>query len=171
MHDVWSSSIKLASGNIWSTSGSILGPLLFIVYIYEVPSQLSFSSALLYADDTKCFKCMYSIFSWLFSASHWPQSAFAWSKQNCLSFNVSKCCLLHFANNCTSPMNCTYQLDNAPIACRNSYKALVLCSQVTFLGHRITWGLLLMLIANLASFVAAFPPLFLQTLKKYSTYP
>ena len=40
--------------------GSILGPFLFIICINKVPSMLSFSSALLYADDTKCFKHLLS---------------------------------------------------------------------------------------------------------------
>ena len=33
--------------------GSIIGPLLFIVYVNGIPSLSSFSSVYLYADDTK----------------------------------------------------------------------------------------------------------------------
>ena len=40
--------------------GSILGPILFNIYINEIPSILSSSSTLLYADDTKFFKRMKS---------------------------------------------------------------------------------------------------------------
>ena len=41
--------------------GSILGPLLFIVYVNDIPSLSSFSSVYLYADDKKLIKSIHSL--------------------------------------------------------------------------------------------------------------
>ena len=77
--------------------GSILGPLLFLVYINDLPSVISSSNTFIFADDTKCFKIIKTesdiqlLQNDLTSLAHW-------SDNNHLSFNISKFVLLRLHN-------------------------------------------------------------------------
>ncbi len=77
--------------------GSILGPLLFLIYINDLPTYLENNSSIaLYADDSKLFRPIYlpndsfSLQKDLDSLSHWGEN---WA----MAFNVSKCKVVHFS--------------------------------------------------------------------------
>ena len=94
--------------------GSILGPLLFILYINDLSFVPSFSTPLLFTDDTKCCARILSL-----SDTSCLQDdldlVYNWSTHSRLSFNASKCCLLRFYNRSVSPVNATYHLGQSEI--------------------------------------------------------
>ena len=95
--------------------GSILGPLLFLIYINDLPDKLSESSLLLFADDAKCFMPISSTDD-CDSLQSDLSSLADWSSEWKLSFNVLKCCVLRFTRsqlNVTSP---SYSINNTTIS-------------------------------------------------------
>ena len=69
--------------------GSVLGPLLFTIYVNDLLSCVS-SSLLMFADDTKLFRCIRSEMD-IAQLQHDIDALFKWSKLWLLSFNISKC--------------------------------------------------------------------------------
>ena len=70
--------------------GSILGPLLFLVYVNDLPSHTLFTNLYLFADDTKCLKSILTPADSLL-LHHDLNLLSAWSSDWKLLFNLSKC--------------------------------------------------------------------------------
>ena len=77
------------------TSGVPLGPLLFAIYINDLPDCIGSSHSLLFADDTKCFKTI-SRCSDISLLQQDLNQLSIWSTMNCLLFNGNKSVHLHF---------------------------------------------------------------------------
>ena len=72
--------------------GSILGPLLFIIYVNDLCDKVENSTIFKFADDLKAIHCI--------TDSNQLQndlnSLYGWSLDNDLSFSIKKCVVLHF---------------------------------------------------------------------------
>ena len=67
--------------------GSILGPVLFLIYMNSITFSIQHSQLLMYADDTKCFKQLSSVTDQI----HLHEDINAilnWSKSSHLNFNI-----------------------------------------------------------------------------------
>ena len=99
--------------------GSILGPLLFLVYINDLQSVLETCQLLIFADDTKCFKQINSM-SDVYQLQDDLNSLLKWSIDNHLHFNVSKFVLIRFH----PKFNTEYNIDGFNIPCSSVCKDL-----------------------------------------------
>ena len=99
--------------------GSILGPLLFLVYINDMSSYVHHSHFLKFADDTKCFLHISTLSD--YSALQEDISAlFTWSRDSDLDFNLKKFVHLSFK----SKLDTTYTISDTRIPHSDSHKDL-----------------------------------------------
>ena len=73
--------------------GSVLGPLLFNIYVNDIPSVVN-SETLMFADDTKIFRKIQSQSDFL-QFQQDISNLLAWSVKWQLKFNLSKCFIFH----------------------------------------------------------------------------
>ena len=115
--------------------GSILGPLLFLVYINDLPVCVSNSSLLLFADDTKCSKSIINLTDASLLQNDLDGIS-VWSKQWNLFFNESKCALISF---CRAHPHFTqlYLLNNQEITRCHHHKDLgvIWCNNLSWSDH------------------------------------
>ena len=99
--------------------GSILGPVLFLIYMNDLPPVATVSKSLLFVDDTKCFNHVSNIRDTV-SLQHDLDSIAHWSIQSSLKFNTSKSVYLSFK----SKISTTYKLLDVPVVTNTTHKDL-----------------------------------------------
>jgi hypothetical protein len=77
--------------------GSVIGPLLFVIYINDLPDILVNMSKL-YADDTKILSEISSVDSGR-KLQYDLDRAYEWTQNWLLKFNINKCVVMHFGTN------------------------------------------------------------------------
>ena len=105
--------------------GSILGPVLFLVYINDLPEQINYASCYLFADDTKLIKSIRGINDRLLMQSD-VDSLHRWCEQWKLKLNASKCQTLSVSlSNHHQNHQCQhYSIDGAKLDSTNSQRDL-----------------------------------------------
>ena len=125
-----SSGRRAASGVI---HGSVLGPLLFTVFLDDVDNDAENSSILKYADDIRIYRSFKS------DSLSQPQNnilfqsdidaLFNWSTKWDLHFNSSKCCVLHFGR---SNNQAYYSINVIPLVKKGQEKDLGIIFSTNF---------------------------------------
>ena len=90
--------------------GSILGPVLFLVYVNELPDAVQNSSVACFADDIKIFRCVNSISDAALLQSDLTKLN-SWSTSSGLAFNQLKCKCLRVTRK-TQPIIYEYTIKN-----------------------------------------------------------
>jgi len=113
--------VKSVTSNVLSgvPQGSVMGPLLFLIYVNDIVSVIKFP-ALLFANDVKIF-C--PIFNQL-SALQLQQDLLAlkeWSRKWLLKFNITKTMVMHLGN---TNQCYTYYMDEQPLQVVSEHKDL-----------------------------------------------
>ena len=94
--------------------GSILGPLLFLLYINDLEINVNNSKLALFADDTKLYREINDINDSLL-LQHDLDRVADWSRSWGLTFNESKCTHMSISRkSCT--LNCSYHLNHITIS-------------------------------------------------------
>lgn len=92
--------------------GSVLGPLLFNIFINDLGKQLK-NSYLLFADDLKIYNKIQSLND-VIELQNDLNRLSLWCKQNKLHLNISKCKFISFTVN-RNPLNVTYHIDSTAL--------------------------------------------------------
>ena len=115
--------------------GSILGPLLFILYINDLQNCSSILHFILFADDTNSFYTNNNFNDLLSITNTELAKLFTWFCANKLSLNLSKCCYMLFGNKCKDPVNPDILINDQKLPRVNFIKFLGV-----YIDDKLTWN-------------------------------
>ena len=125
--------------------GSVLGPLLFLIYIDDMLALPSFSTCFCYADDTKLICSSENIF---FNLQQDLERLSQWCRDNSMMFNLNKCVFLHLSEKTTGSLFIDdYQLQRVDTICDLGYvvhirgKLLKARQSFNYLRHSVPYCL------------------------------
>lgn len=120
------------------SQGSILGPLLFVLMVNDLPSVIKYAKCLLYADDLKLFLRIRTEEDCLM-LQHDIDAVYQWGVENKMEFNTSKCFEMTFGR-MRCPIEFNYKLDGTTIPRSSSIKDLGITfdRKLTFHTHITT---------------------------------
>ena len=88
--------------------GSHLGPLLFLIFVNDLPTIINFSKCLMFADDVKIFMSIKSVADSL-NFQKDIEKLKDWCSTNSLSLNLNKCSVMSFSRS-TMPILFNYMM-------------------------------------------------------------
>ncbi|XP_063435711.1 unconventional myosin-IXa-like [Mytilus trossulus] len=128
------SSSKLCSISAGVPQGSVLGPLLFIIYINDIAERL-ISLCRLFADDTS-FSCAdRDAFQIETVINHDLEQLNEWSKKWLMSFNPDKTEIMLFSNVETPEMNFIFNDKNIPITNMHKHLGVTFSNDAKWNAH------------------------------------
>ena len=120
--------------------GSIIGPLLFILYINDLPNVSSTLSYIIFADDTNVSLSEKKLDTLVHNMNKEIQKVNIWYKVNGLRINIEKTNFMHFA-----PFNKQYDKNVLTLKFVDSLEPLKQVHSTCFLGvnidDKLSWSL------------------------------
>ena len=115
--------------------GSILGPLLFLIFVNDLPESVTSSQIFLFADDTKCLLPVKGIPNCL-SLQQDLDNLSLWSLNWKLNFNEAKCALVRFSSGCPHVIY-GYNINGHEISVQGSQRDLgiIISSDLSWREH------------------------------------
>ena len=109
--------------------GSILGPLLFIMYVNDIPNYINHCTTYYFVDDAKCIQ----IIDQPSDCTLMQVNLSKWNDKWKLLLNSSKCCTMTFSSS-TDTQSYIYRINNHPLQSLTKHKDLCL-----YFSSNLTW--------------------------------